>query len=61
MLFRPAGNLIFDTVNLNTQASWYTEEKPEGRDVNLLCLQQLEKDTFFIGVDRIFIQFLGCP
>lgn len=49
------GRLIFDTMNLNTQASWYTDDKPEGRDANVLCLQQLERDTFFIGIDRIFL------
>ena len=44
---------MFNTMNLNTQASWYTDEKPEGRDISVLCLQQLEKNTFFVGFDRI--------
>lgn len=54
---RADGKLIFNTMNLNTQASWYTDEKPEGRDLNVLCLQQLERDTFFVGIDRILTCF----
>ena len=44
--------MIFDTYNLNTQASWYTDQ-PEGKEVNILCLQQLEKNTFFVGMGSI--------
>ena len=50
--------MIFDTYNLNTQASWYTDQ-PEGREVNVHCLQQLEKNTFFVGIGRIHHVFLG--
>ena len=49
---RPNDSVIFDTLNLNSQASWFTD-KPEGKPVNILCLQQLEKDTIFIGMERI--------
>ena len=48
----PEGSLIFDTLNLNSQASWFID-KPEGKDLPVLCVQQLEKDTIFIGLDRI--------
>ena len=44
--------ILFETLNLNSQASWYSD-KPEGRPLNVLCLQQLEKDTIFIGMERI--------
>lgn len=47
----PNDSVIFDTLNLNSQASWFTD-KPEGKPVNILCLQQLEKDTIFIGMER---------
>ena len=43
---------MFDTLNLNSQASWFID-KPEGKDLPVLCVQQLEKDTIFIGMDRI--------
>ena len=48
----PDGTLLFEALNLNSQASWYSDQ-PEGRPLNVLCLQQLEKDTIFIGMDRI--------
>lgn len=48
------GQYIFDTLNLNTQASWNTEDKrEEGVEISILELQQVEKNTFFIGTDRI--------
>ena len=49
------GNIIFDTLNLNTQANWYTDDPPESSEVPVLCLQQLEKDTIFLGLERILI------
>ena len=48
------GTILFDTLNLNSQASWYSDQ-PEGRPLNMLCLHQLEKDTVFIGMDRIHL------
>ena len=57
LLFRNDGRLLFDTMNLNTQACWYTADKPASRDLDVLCLQQLEKNTFFVGSDRILSCF----
>ena len=28
-------------------------DKPEGKELPVLCVQQLEKDTIFVGLDRI--------
>ena len=50
-LSRADSTLYFETINLNTQANWYTD-KPEGKDLPILSLQQLEKDTFFIGLEH---------
>lgn len=47
----PDGSVLFDTMNLNSQASWFTD-KPEGKELPVLTLQQLERDTIFIGIDR---------
>lgn len=47
----PDGTVLFETLNLNSQASWYSDQ-PEGRPLNILCLQQLEKDTIFVGMER---------
>jgi len=52
------GTLIFNTLNLNSQASWFTD-KPEGKDLPVLCVQQLEKDTIFVGLDRC-AKFVDC-
>ena len=50
------GNVVFDTMNLNTQANWYTDQPAvECKEVPVLCLQQLEKDTIFLGLERILI------
>ena len=46
------GTLSFNTLNINSHASWFTD-KPEGKDLPVLCVQQLEKDTIFIGLERI--------
>ena len=48
----PEGTTLFDTLNLNSQASWYADQ-PDGKSLHVLCLQQLEKDTIFIGLERI--------
>ena len=50
-LSRADSTLYFETINLNTQANWQTD-KPEGKDLPILSLQQLEKDTFFIGLQH---------
>ena len=50
-LCRADSTLYFETINLNTQANWQTD-KPEGKDLPILSLQQLEKDTFFIGLEH---------
>jgi [mitogen-activated protein kinase] kinase 5 len=47
----PDGTTLFDTLNLNSQASWYADQ-PDGKSLHVLCLQQLEKDTIFIGLER---------
>ena len=48
--------MVFDTMNLNTQANWYTDQPAtECKEVPVLCLQQLEKDTIFLGLERILI------
>ena len=54
------GNVIFDTMNLNTQANWYTDQPAECKEVPVLCLQQLEKDTIFLGLERILILVIYC-
>ena len=55
-LSRTDGNVVFDTMNLNTQANWYTDQPAiECKEVPVLCLQQLEKDTIFLGLERILI------
>ena len=64
LLSRKDGNIIFDTLNLNTQANWYTDE-PECKEVPVLCLQQLEKDTIFLGLERIltnivYLMYVTC-
>ena len=46
------GRLVFNTLNLNSQASQFVD-KPEGKELPVLCVQQLEKDTIFVGLDRI--------
>ena len=57
-LSRADGNVVFDTMNLNTQANWYTDQPAiECKEVPVLCLQQLEKDTIFLGLERILIQY----
>lgn len=53
---RKDGNIIFETLNLNTQANWYTDDPPESSAVPVLCLQQLEKDTIFLGLERILFK-----
>ena len=50
-LCRADSTLYFETINLNTQENWQTE-KPEGKDLPILSLQQLEMDTFFIGLEH---------
>ena len=57
--FSADGTNLFETLNLNSQASWYTEQ-PEGKALHVLCLQQLEKDTIFIGMDRILQPGIVC-
>jgi len=52
------GTLIFNTLNLNSQASWFTH-KQEGKDLPVLCVQHLEKDTIFIGLDRILTLYFS--
>ncbi len=49
--YRSDSSLYFETINLNTQANWYTD-KPDGKDLPILSLQQLEKDTFFVGLEH---------
>ncbi len=51
LLSRPDSSLHFETINLNTQANWYTD-KPDGKDLPILSLLQLEKDTFFVGLEH---------
>ncbi|CAI8010512.1 Mitogen-activated protein kinase kinase kinase kinase 5, partial [Geodia barretti] len=53
----PEGTTLFDTLNLNSQASWYADQ-PDGKSLRVLCLQQLEKDTIFIGLERA-AKFVG--
>ena len=59
-LHRADSTLYFETINLNTQANWYTD-KPEGKDLPILSFQQLEKDTFFIGLEHkaVFVNRQG--
>ena len=43
--------LVTDNPEPVMEANWYTD-KPEGKDLPILSLQQLEKDTLFIGLER---------
>ena len=55
-LSRADGNVVFDTMNLNTQANLCTDQSAvECKEVSVLCLQQLEKDTVFLGLERILV------
>ena len=44
-------SIYFESINLNTASNWYTD-KPDGKDLSILSLQQLEKDTFFVGLEH---------
>ena len=53
---RSNGSVIFsETVNLNTGDNLFNEPVHADRDLPVLHMQQLEKDTIFIGVDRILV------
>lgn len=49
----PSGSVSFDILNLNSGSNWFTESNPEATPCSVLCLQQLEKDTIFVGTDRV--------
>ena len=51
------GRLLFNTLNLNTQVN--SSSELEGLGVDVLCFQQIKRDTFFIGLDRILISKEG--
>ena len=40
-------------MNLNSGSNWFTDSNPEATPCSVLCLQQLEKDTIFVGTDRV--------
>jgi hypothetical protein len=53
-LSRADGNVVFDAMNLNTPDNWYPDQPIiECKEVPVLCLQQLEKNTIFLGLERI--------
>lgn len=47
-----SGSVCFDNVNLNSGTNWF-DSNPEVAPCSVLCLQQLEKDTIFVGTDRV--------
>ncbi len=55
LVFSPDDSVVFETVNLNSGANWFTDvpDSQDGKQLPVLSMQQLEKDTIFIGVDRI--------
>jgi hypothetical protein len=58
-LSRADGNVVFDTMNLNAQADRYTDQPAvECKQVPVLCLQQLEKDTIYLGLERILVYMI---
>ena len=57
--YSAGGRLLFEEINLNSQA---LTEQPCGEHVDVLCVQQLEWDTFLIGIDRmLFRKYINVP
>ena len=48
------GSVVFNTINLNSTSNWYNDGF-ENRDVEILSLQQLEKDTIFVATESILL------
>ena len=51
-LFRQLGGVVFNTINLNSTFNWYSDGH-ESNEIEILSLQQLEKDTIFVATKSI--------
>ena len=56
-LCRQVGGVVFNTINLNSTSNWYNDGY-ENRELEILSLQQLEKDTIFVATESIL--FFNC-
>ena len=51
--FRKNGGVDFNVVNLNVNATFFNDQ-PTEKSIDILSLQQLEKDTVFVATNRRF-------
>ena len=58
-LCRQLGSVVFNTVNLNSTSNWYNDGY-ENIELEILSLQQLEKDTIFVATESILFQLHQC-
>ena len=49
--FRKSGGVDFNVVNLNVNATFFSDQIEQG--IEVLSLQQLEKDTVFVATNRM--------
>ena len=51
------GNVVFNTINLNSTSNWYNDGY-ENKELEVLSLQQLEKDSIFVATESILLATL---